>query len=239
MFDLEHFDVVDLVACREAMRDLGKDSDSLETTAGEVVRFFYSEFGKSEQEKACVLARAYLTLPLSGLRADQRRFAEEASSVPLHEESRCLVLMATAGVEPGWNSPSDSKGHQAIPLVTEEAINQAPMVSQLMQQLGVDVRSLVDSRSEIIVDTSKTDFNVFHIENALNSPHIPAQDDFVVPYGVRSVLGFGSLLPSGELFSVILFSRHHISEATARKFRALTLRLELSLIPHAFNIFAS
>ena len=42
---------------------------------------------------------------------------------------------------------------------------------------------------------------------AAGSPYIPAQEDFVQPVGIRSVLGFGGMLPGGDIFVVILFSR--------------------------------
>ena len=56
-----------------------------------------------------------------------------------------------------------------------------------------------------------------------------AQDEFVVPYGVTSVLGFGGLLRSGELFAVILFSRAPIPEASALRFRAIALDVRSAL----------
>ena len=34
---------------------------------------------------------------------------------------------------------------------------------------------------------------------AIGNPFIPAQSDLVVAHGVRSVFGFGGLLPAGEL----------------------------------------
>ena len=67
--------------------------------------------------------------------------------------------------------------------------------------MGAGARhSLVDRRGE------KT-WNVFHTEPAVGSPLIPAQDEFVVPHGVRSVLGFGDMLETGDLYVVILFSK--------------------------------
>ena len=48
-------------------------------------------------------------------------------------------------------------------------------------------------------------YNVFHVPEAFDNPLIPAQEDFVLPYRIKSVLGFGGLLPSGDIFAVILF----------------------------------
>jgi hypothetical protein len=37
--------------------------------------------------------------------------------------------------------------------------------------------------------------NVFFVQETAGSPSIPAQENFVIPYKVRSVLDFGTLLP--------------------------------------------
>ena len=68
--------------------------------------------------------------------------------------------------------------------------------------------------------------------HAEGSPYIPAQDEFVLPYGVRSVLGFGAPLPNGDIFSVILFSKQVIPEATAHLFKPLALCAQITLAPH-------
>ncbi len=82
----------------------------------------------------------------------------------------------------------------------------------------------------MLVDSDERRYNVFHVEVAQGSPHIPAQD-FVERYGVRSVLGCGGQLPDGELYAAILFSRDSISRETADAFKPLTLALKLALLP--------
>jgi hypothetical protein len=64
---------------------------------------------------------------------------------------------------------------------------------------------------------------VFHVENALGSPYIPAQQEFVIRFGIRSVLGFGGMLATGELFAVILFATVHVSSGAADRFKSLAL----------------
>jgi hypothetical protein len=104
------------------------------------------------------------------------------------------------------------------------------MVAQLVSQLGIDVAHLLAPATPLIVDPSERTYNVFHVEVAPGSPHIPAQD-FVERYGVRSVLGCGGLLPDGELYSAILFARDSIGRETADAFKPLTLALKLTLMP--------
>jgi hypothetical protein len=70
---------------------------------------------------------------------------------------------------------------------------------------------------------------VFHVESALGSPYIPAQEDFVVRFGIKSVLGFGGLLVNGDLFAVILFTTVQVSPASADRFRTLALDVKSGL----------
>jgi hypothetical protein len=46
--------------------------------------------------------------------------------------------------------------------------------------------------------------------------------------GVKSVLGFGGMLPSRDLFAVILFSKIHIPRAIAELFKTLGLIIKLA-----------
>jgi hypothetical protein len=104
------------------------------------------------------------------------------------------------------------------------------MVAALVAQLGIDVAGLVKPSPGLLMDSSEHRYNVFHVEVAAGSPFIPAQD-FVEQHGVRSVLGFGGLLPDGDLFAAILFSRCTIGRETAEAWKPLTLALKLALLP--------
>jgi hypothetical protein len=48
--------------------------------------------------------------------------------------------------------------------------------------------------------------------------------------GIGSVLGFGGMLPDGELFTVIIFARVAIPTPTAEMFRTIALNLKLGLL---------
>lgn len=52
-------------------------------------------------------------------------------------------------------------------------------------------------------------------------------------YGIQSVLGFGGLLASGDLFAVILFSKVAISPDAADQFRVVGLNLKIAILPFA------
>src|SRR5262249_27941617 len=106
-----------------------------------------------------------------------------------------------------------------------------PMVQQLLRQFGLDVGSVVGPDPRVLLDLSQRTYNVFHVEEALGSPYIPGQD-FVVADGIHSVIGFGGLFPTGDLFAVILFTRARIPPETADLFRTVALNVRLGLLPY-------
>ena len=83
----------------------------------------------------------------------------------------------------------------------------------------------------VILDLEKKTYNTFYIADAVGSPYIPAQDDFVVPFGVKSVLGFGGVLSNGELFVVIMFSKVPIPRETAENVRDLGPSAKVAVEP--------
>jgi len=72
----------------------------------------------------------------------------------------------------------------------------------------------------LIGDMSKKTYNTFYVPESLGSPYIPTQDDFVIPNGIKSVLGFGGVLSSSALFVVIMFSKASIPADALNKFTA-------------------
>jgi hypothetical protein len=109
-------------------------------------------------------------------------------------------------------------------------VAEAPMIAQLIRELGMDAADVVSPRPEVIRSLEGKTYNVFHVREAAGSPYIPAQD-FVRRYGVRSVVGCGGMLLTGEMFALILFSRAPIPPGSADRFRNLALDLKLAISP--------
>ena len=230
-YDLERFGISEMLRCGREVREAASGAERMETAATAIVRYFHGVFrAPGDGERQCVLARFYKTHPYASLEPDLQRFADRAlGGRPTDREMRCLTLLGTAGEEDAWCDRRRSRGHRAIPLVSEEMIEQAPMIAQLLRQFGLDVREVARPGAPAVHATTGQSFNVFHVEQALGSPYIPAQDGFVVPYGVRSVVGFGGALRSGELFAVILFSRAPIAAGVAERFRNIALDVKYAL----------
>jgi signal transduction histidine kinase len=211
----------------------------MEEVANRVVRHLYEHLVDGDAHtRSCALVRFFKTHPYGALNAGLREFAQDM----LQNEAptpgmRCLTLLASAGDEPEWNSRRASRAHQAIPLVSREMVSQAPMISSLLQQLGVEVEALLGSDPGLLVESQPSSFNVFYVPEARESPYIPAQTEFVRPLGIRSVLGFGGMLPQGDIFVVILFSKVPIPRETAELFRTLALNVKMAALPFDAAVF--
>jgi hypothetical protein len=230
--DLARAGLGEMTRASAQLRRLGEGAATMEEAARRAVRYLFDLFIDEKGERSCALVRLYKTHTWSALPEPLQQVAGGVSS-----SVKCLTLLASAGVEEAWNARQTSQGHRAIPLTSPEALEKLPMVSQLLVQLGVDVSRIAAADQRLMVDAQEKTFNVFHVEKAKGSPYIPAQERFVEPYRIASVLGFGGALPGGDLFSAILFSRAPIGRNTAELFRPLALSLKLTLLPFDGKVF--
>lgn len=237
MLRLDTFSIDELIECRDAFREIGERSESLEAVAQAITQYLHTELVDAAGDPACALVRMYKTHPLGELPAALQRFVRRSGrGYDLDEMTRCLTLLGTAGLEEEWNTRWSSHGHQAIPLATAEAVERSPMIVGLIEQLGLDVASIVDPRHDPMA-LHHRDYDVFFVPDALSSPLVPGQDEFVVPYAVRSVVGCGGVLPTGDLFALILFTKLAISPDIADLFRTLALSVKATVVPYTFRVF--
>jgi hypothetical protein len=242
MYDPAQFTLSNMIDCASALRGLGKGAQSMEEAAGRIVRYLHDILVDQETgAKACALVRFYKTHAYGELDPELRAFAGGLlGGQPEMPAMKCLVLLATAGHTPEWNSRAHSAGHKAIPLPSEQVIAQIPMISRLIQQFGVEVRTVLEPDPTLIMELEQKTYNVFHVPEALGSPYVPAQEGFVVPFGIKSVLGFGGMLPSGDLFAIILFAQVTIPRETGELFKTLALSAKMAVLPFVGKaIFAS
>ena len=229
--DIANFSVGDMLRAGLALRQVVRDAGSLEEAAGLVVRYLYNNcVDRATGERACALVRFYKTHRLGDLELGVRQFAEsQLGSIAPDPAMRCLALLGTVGDEPAWNDRHHSRSHRAIPLPSADIVRRAPMIAGLIEQLGLEIESVVSRSVRSRRPGEGPTYDVFHVEHALGSPHIPAQAEFVAQYGVASVVGFGGLLRSGELFTVIVFARTEIPVSSAARFRTIALDVRSAL----------
>lgn len=233
MFDFRTFKMSEMIECGSVIRQLGSGVRSMEEAAGRIVRYLYDHFGNRQTgARACALVRFYKTCPYAGLDDELKSFARSLfGGVEVSTETKCLTLLATAGDKPVWNSRKTSAGHKAIPLPSALVVSQAPMISQLIVQFGLDITDVVKPEPKIILEWEQKASNIFHVEEASGSPFVPAQEEFVVPFRIESVLGFGGMLPDGNLFAVIMFSKVRIPRQKADMFKTLSFSAKLAVLP--------
>ncbi|MEO0984342.1 MAG: hypothetical protein AAFY20_02215 [Cyanobacteria bacterium J06639_14] len=242
MYNLSDLTLSEMTECGATLRKLGVGSTSMEEVANKIVDYFHAQFLDPDTgQSTLALVRYFKTHSYGNLPVELQQVADQSlGDFPVHPELKCLTLLATAGDRPEWNSRASSQGHQAIPLLSEQMVAQAPMISQLIKQLGLNIRDVLAPDADLLVDLHERTYNVFHVPEALGSPYIPAQDEFVHPYGIRSVLGFGGILPSGNLMAIILFSKSPVRRETAELFRPLSLNAKMTVLSFdPGNIFAS
>ncbi|MBI2920044.1 MAG: hypothetical protein HYY18_03045 [Planctomycetes bacterium] len=166
------------------------------------------------QERSLVLSRVYLSLPFASLDSGGQEFARGKFGLSPAPGDRFLALMGTQGDDAAWNDRATSSGHRAIPL-NRQTVTTVPMLARCFQQIGFDLDIVIGTGGGIHLEGVSRAFGLFHVENAPGSPFIPAQDDFVRPRGVRSVVGCGTMLPDGAVSVWIGFSRHPIRQQAA------------------------
>lgn len=242
MFDLESFEFTQMIKLGAGLRNLGQGTGTMEAAATRIVHYFYDNFiSKRTGQKACVLVRLFKTHPFGELDQGLRQAATAMlGNVSASPSMKCLTLLATAGERPEWNSRAKSVGHKAIPLPSEKSVENIPMIARLFSQLGLNPSALLKPDPGFMLNTEHSNFNVFHVPDAEGSPYVPAQREFVIPCGIKSVLGYGGLLPDGDLFAVILFVRVHVPQETAQLFKTLALSTKLILVPFSKDkVFAA
>jgi hypothetical protein len=239
-YDILDFNIREMTECGRNIRTIGEGAQSMEEVAGRIVGYFYDTIidGRTG-ERACSLVRFFKTHVYEQLDEELKSFAVKMlKKNKADPKMKCLTLLATIGEKPEWNSRKSSNGHQAIPLPSEEAVNEIPMIKNLIKQLGMSVSTVINPDPGILLDMEQKAFNIFFISEAVKSPYIPVQESFVVPFGIRSVLGFGGGLPSGDIFVTIIFFKVNVLREVSELFRTLSLNLKLAVLPFEKEVFA-
>ena len=233
MYSLASFSISDMTDCASELRKLGGGASSAQDVAQRIASYLYRQLGNDQTGRQdCALVRCFITRAYGELDPQSQDCVRRALACgPGSLDMKCLTLFGTAGERPEWNERGRSRHYRAIPLSSEPSIPQFPMVSELLRQLGIEAESKRQPESDHLADRTKHTLNIFHVADAKGSPFVPAQEEFVIPFGIESVLGIGGVFPSKEFFAVVLFSKQKISPETAELFKPLALSVKLALLP--------
>lgn len=231
-YDLLRFTLREMTECGRQLRTLGDGAASMEEVASRIVDHLYESLVSGpSKEQASVLVRFFKTHQYSGLPDDLKKVATQGLGGGARPGTKCLTLMATRGIVSEWNSRHKSHSHKAIPLASPEMIRRLPMIAQLLLQLGIEEKIVINPDPELIIDAAQRQYNVFYVPEARGNPFIPDQESFVLQHGVHSIIGFGGVLPSSDMFAVIVFTKVAIPKATAMAFKPFALNTKLALMP--------
>ncbi len=233
MFDLTKFSLKDMSEVGDALQQLELKAKNIDELSDMIVRYFFDNLGETQtEEKSSVLVRFFMTYPYSSLDPELQQSANKMlNSKPVDQDMKCLKLLATAGVQPEWNRTINSKGHRVLPLQNEEMLKKNIMVHQFIHQMGMDISNVLNPDPKLSSELEGRVFNIYHVPEALGSPYIPAQDEFVVPFGIKSAVGFGGMLPTGNLYALLIFSKTKIPRETANLFKNIALNVRMAVLP--------
>ena len=196
-------------------RKLYKESTAM--SSHEAISQYITESLYHEFSPEMALVRIFRLCHVKELTAELRALVSD-------DESYVMVLTGTYGMEPAWCDRRQSANHKVISINDITVSSQIPMFEEiLINGMKVDLQQLYETGD--VIASTKGMAGIFHVPDVKNSPqHIPAQEEFVQPYGITSEVGFGGIIFGGEgassisLYTLFAFSRVPISDQAAASF---------------------
>jgi serine phosphatase RsbU (regulator of sigma subunit) len=220
----------DVVAYCTGVRDATTGATTMEDAATRMVRYLRSAFRTTHGRSAFRLGRFFNTAPWADLPDDLRAAVRPAGSAgPEPAGVRSLILLGMDGERPEWRNRREPAGLPPMLLesVTTAAAN--PLLTTFVREVGIDLEVFVHGHRDER-DRRRSDFGVLHIEDATDPARMPLQD-FVAEHGIRSIVGFGWLQPTGNVAALVLYSRVRIDADAALMLRIIGASLKLALLP--------
>ncbi len=196
---------------------------SVEELAQRFAQGFYDYFVEST-----VLVRLFATLRFDRLPETERAFAREIAmqadlAETLTNATDVLTLLGTRGARTEWNARSRSRGHLAIPLLSERFVGEIPMIARVLGETGFVPLFGGSGRSQYVTRSRDGSDGLFFVGDARMTTDergrliIPATD-FVDEHGIKTVFGFGGSYAAAHTFvTTIVFCREAIGRPAASK----------------------
>ena len=213
---------------------------SFEEVAQELMGFFYSSFVTEGGRSPFVLARFFKSCAYGELPDDIRNYIHNKESKGnLISGNKYLTLLGSFGELENWKNRNLSENYKAFPIHDEHLLGKLPMLSAVFDQIGLNLSHLKQTDKSILIKDRHRPYRVFCVENAEGSNLIPKQTEFVRPYSVKSVFGFGGIYSTSNVYAVIIFSRERLSRKDAQLFLSLNPAIKQITLAHEItgNIF--
>ncbi len=221
--------LVDMVRCIAKVRELAASAVGLEQFAQGLVQGCQQTFRQPDSsDPEIVLARCFVTRPFRELSQEVQDWLQQREDrIGNPSTELCISLAGSAGMVAGWNDPALSSRYRAILVDSERFASRFPMFAEIFRQVGITTDDRRFGAGTMNIEPAGTSCSVFSVPVAFESPYIPAQDEFVRPFGVRSVVGFGGWDGQGRYFLVILFARVPVPQKSVDLLRLLALAVRV------------
>ena len=196
-------------------------ADSLEEMAQHVVQELFGEFQDDQGEPAFALLRMFRVSRYAELPDDLKPDITDNGG-------HWLTLMSTVGLEAAWCDRHTSIHHQL------QNMNQplTPLIQAVFEQIGMKTDGSGVGIGVFSSADRSTGPGFFYVADALDSPHIVDIEEFVKPYGVKSVVAVGSPFRSGAAGLLVGFSRVPLSPEQACYFANMGVYIFTLLAQH-------
>jgi serine phosphatase RsbU (regulator of sigma subunit)/anti-sigma regulatory factor (Ser/Thr protein kinase) len=219
-----------IAALAAAVARAGEQTGSMEGAARHAAAAIRTAFPTPDGDSAVVLVRVFQTTVWELLTPQLRSYAMARMTPGAPAEgTRCLALLATLGDRPTWCDRHASRDHQALPLTGTDVIRRVPLALTVLDHL---VGAAAQRNPQTDHEGRPARVAVHLVSDAAASPLVPARS-LVDAHGVTAALGLGGVLPSGEVFTVVLYSRVPIDPATAQRFGAVAEAMRGAMAPFA------
>jgi diguanylate cyclase (GGDEF)-like protein len=210
-----------------------KNLSSFEEVAQELVRVLYSSFVAEGGRSPFVLARFFKSCSYGELPDDIRNYIHNKESKGnLISDNKYLTLLGSFGELDNWKNRNLSENYKAFPIHDEHMLDKFPMLSAVFDQIGLNLSLLRQTDKSILIKDYHRQYGVFCVENTEGSNLIPKQAEFVRPYSVKSVFGFGGIYSTSNVYAVLVFSRERISREDAQLFLSLNPAIKQITLSH-------
>lgn len=237
MGDINSAQVQLITDVRKKIEDNVKGSPCLAEAAQSACGHIYETFKES-----IVLARIFATVQFDKLPSQNQKFVNELAGTKgiadlIDSQTLVLSLLGSRGEDPAWNDRHHSKGHVGIPLASGAFINKIPMMSRLLNDLGLGLGWIDSKDRNVFTRTTGKMGGVFHVLDAASAEDalgrkIIADQTFVDKHKVKTVFGVGGGYILGNTFIVlIIFCRDSIPRQRAELFVPIINSIKTATAP--------
>jgi len=196
----------------------------------------------NELKEYNVLSRIFVNIPYKSLPKANKQAVDNLTdslnvSSKIKRNTQILSLVGTSGTQAQWNDRKNSQGHVGIPLISTEFIEGIPMMSRLLDDLGIDIEGMSEMKAGITSNVISEEQGLFYVDDAVSKNDnkgrkIVAAQDFVKQYNIKTVFGLGGNITGNSYFTFIIFNNQSLPEEDTK----LSLLLS-SVIAEAFEPF--